>query len=146
MNTPFIVDCAALDARAVQPGKISAAGGRAGYAYIERAIHAALNNKVAGVVTAPIHKEALRLAGIAHPGHTEIFAALTKARRSCMKRNATASWRAPVLWRFWIEVEILTIVNGNLGLPSVCESARGLAHSKTLRTFDICLERTNPLA
>lgn len=84
VNTPLIVDCATLDAGAVKPGKISAACGRAGYAYIERAIHAALKKKVDGVVTAPIHKEALRLAGIAHPGHTEIFAALTKARRSCM--------------------------------------------------------------
>src|SRR5262249_22803017 len=28
--------------------------------------------------------EALRLSGVPHPGHTEIFTALTKARRSCM--------------------------------------------------------------
>ena len=35
-------------------------------------------------MTAPIHKEALRLSGVRHPGHTEIFAALTGARRSCM--------------------------------------------------------------
>src|SRR5262249_35431755 len=41
-------------------------------------------NRVQGVVTAPIHKEALRLAGVSHPGHTEIFTALTGAARSCM--------------------------------------------------------------
>jgi len=35
-------------------------------------------------VTAPIHKEALNLAGVKFPGHTEIFTALTGAKRSCM--------------------------------------------------------------
>jgi 4-hydroxythreonine-4-phosphate dehydrogenase len=82
--SPLVVDCAALDATSVEPGKISAACGRAGYVYIERSIHAALDGHVDGVVTGPIHKEALRLAGVDHPGHTEIFTALTGAPRSCM--------------------------------------------------------------
>ena len=37
-----------------------------------------------GVVTAPIHKESLNLSGAKFPGHTEIFTALTNAKRSCM--------------------------------------------------------------
>jgi 4-hydroxythreonine-4-phosphate dehydrogenase len=81
---PLIVDCGAIDAGLIVPGKISAACGRAGYIYIEQAIRAALAGKIAGVVTAPIHKEALNLAGVKFPGHTEIFTALTKAKRSCM--------------------------------------------------------------
>jgi 4-hydroxythreonine-4-phosphate dehydrogenase len=36
------------------------------------------------VVTAPIHKEALSRSGVKFPGHTEIFTALTGAKRSCM--------------------------------------------------------------
>jgi 4-hydroxythreonine-4-phosphate dehydrogenase len=81
---PLVVDCGAIAARKVRPGKISAACGRAGYIYIERAIQAALAGRIHGVVTAPIHKEALNLAGVPHPGHTEIFTALTGAKRSCM--------------------------------------------------------------
>jgi 4-hydroxythreonine-4-phosphate dehydrogenase len=81
---PLLVDCGAIDAKAIQPGKVSAACGRAGYRYIERAIHAALAGKIEAVVTAPIHKESLNLSGVKHPGHTEIFTALTKAKRSCM--------------------------------------------------------------
>jgi len=81
---PLIVDCAAVDAKAVQPGKISAACGRAGYQYIEQAITSALAGQIDGVVTAPIHKESLNLSGVKFPGHTEIFTALTKAKRSCM--------------------------------------------------------------
>ncbi len=82
--TPFIVDCSSIDASKVEPGKISAACGKAGYIYIEQAIRAALAGKIQGVVTAPIHKEALNLAGVKFPGHTEIFTALTNAKRSCM--------------------------------------------------------------
>jgi 4-hydroxythreonine-4-phosphate dehydrogenase len=81
---PLIVDCAALDAKKIKPGKISAACGRAGFVFIEQAIRSALAKKIDGVVTAPIHKEALRLSGVNHPGHTEIFTALTGAQRSCM--------------------------------------------------------------
>lgn len=84
ITEPLIVDCAAVDAAKIEPGKISAACGQAGYRYIEHAINAALAEKIDGVVTAPIHKESLRLAGVKFPGHTEIFTALTKAQRSCM--------------------------------------------------------------
>ena len=84
ITEPLIVDCGAIDARKIQPGKVSAACGRAGYIYIERAIQAALAGKIAGVVTAPIHKESLNLSGVKFPGHTEIFTALTDTKRSCM--------------------------------------------------------------
>jgi 4-phospho-D-threonate 3-dehydrogenase / 4-phospho-D-erythronate 3-dehydrogenase len=84
INEPLIVDCGAMDAKKLKPGKVSAACGRAGYIYIERAIQAALAGKIEGVVTAPIHKESLNLSGVQHPGHTEIFTALTNAKRSCM--------------------------------------------------------------
>ena len=67
-----------------RPGEVSAACGAAAYAYIEAAVRAALDDEVDAVCTAPIHKEALAAAGVKFPGHTEIFAALTGAARSCM--------------------------------------------------------------
>jgi 4-phospho-D-threonate 3-dehydrogenase / 4-phospho-D-erythronate 3-dehydrogenase len=84
VSEPMIVDCAAIDAASIQPGTVSAACGKAGFVYIEQAIKSALREQIAGVVTAPIHKEALQLADVRHPGHTEIFTALTQAPRSCM--------------------------------------------------------------
>ncbi len=84
INEPLIVDCGAIDVRKIKPGEVSAACGRAGYIYIERAIAAALAGKIDGVVTAPIHKESLNLTGVKFPGHTEIFTALTQSKRSCM--------------------------------------------------------------
>jgi len=84
IDAPMIVDCGAIPARNVKPGRVSAACGRAAYAYIEHAIRAAQAGVIHGVVTAPIHKESLNRAGVGFPGHTEIFTALTGARRSCM--------------------------------------------------------------
>jgi 4-hydroxythreonine-4-phosphate dehydrogenase len=55
-------------------GRIDARAGRAAHAAIDRAARAALAGDVRAVVTAPIHKEALQQAGIAHPGHTELLA------------------------------------------------------------------------
>ena len=79
-----IVDCRAIEAEMVRPGTVSAECGWASYKYIETAIRAALHDDVTAVVTAPIHKEALHLAGVPYPGHTEMFVDKTGAERHCM--------------------------------------------------------------
>jgi len=81
---PCVLDLGAIAPTDFETGTVNAATGRAGYTYVEDAINAALSGQVAAVTTAPLNKEALRAAGIAHPGHTEIFAALTHAQNFCM--------------------------------------------------------------
>ena len=44
---------------------------------VERAVHLALAGNAAGIVTGPIHKPALRSAGVMEPGHTELLKRLT---------------------------------------------------------------------
>jgi 4-hydroxythreonine-4-phosphate dehydrogenase len=83
-DAPTVVDCNAIDGATVVPGTVAQACGHAAYTYIETSIQAALRGEVGAVATAPIHKEALHLAGVPFPGHTEIFAALTDADRACM--------------------------------------------------------------
>jgi len=68
------VNCCSDDVLDVLPGTIDARAGNAAYAVIRRAIDDAKNKVVDAVVTAPIHKAALHLAGHHYPGHTEIFA------------------------------------------------------------------------
>lgn len=60
-----------------QRGRVQAACGRAAFEYIVRAVEDAKAERIGGVVTAPINKEALHLAGIDYAGMTEIFADLT---------------------------------------------------------------------
>jgi 4-hydroxythreonine-4-phosphate dehydrogenase len=55
-------------------GRVSADGGRAAAAAVLAAARDALAGRVGGLVTAPLHKEALRAAGHPWPGHTEMLA------------------------------------------------------------------------
>ena len=65
-------------------GLISAVAGQAAFDAIVAAIAAAKSGAVSGIVTAPINKEALRVAGIRYPGHTEILADYGGAKRVAM--------------------------------------------------------------
>jgi len=64
--------------------KVSAAGGRIAYLAVERAVRLAQAGRVQAVVTAPLNKEALNLAGYHYPGHTELLAELTGVKGSVM--------------------------------------------------------------
>jgi 4-hydroxythreonine-4-phosphate dehydrogenase len=76
--------CDTGDAGAVVWGKISEAGGCAAIAAIETGVRLTLNRHLDAIATAPINKEALKLAGSPFPGHTEMLAALTGAREVLM--------------------------------------------------------------
>ena len=67
-----------------RPGQVRADAARAAYAYILSATAAALNGRLAAIVTAPICKEAFQKAGLREPGHTELLARLTGTRRYAM--------------------------------------------------------------
>lgn len=65
-------------------GQLSAESGQAAFDAIVAAIEAAKAGTVGGIVTAPINKAAMGLAGIRYPGHTEILADLGGAKRVAM--------------------------------------------------------------
>jgi 4-hydroxythreonine-4-phosphate dehydrogenase len=58
----------------VPPGQLSAEAGRGAVAYVLAAVALAKAGAVAGIVTAPLNKEAIHLAGYHYPGHTELLA------------------------------------------------------------------------
>ncbi|MES2929774.1 MAG: 4-hydroxythreonine-4-phosphate dehydrogenase PdxA [Pseudomonadota bacterium] len=62
-------------------GQIGAAAGRAAADSVVWAARAALRGEVAGLVTGPLHKEALAAAGVAFPGHTELLQAEAAAHQ-----------------------------------------------------------------
>ena len=66
------------------PGRLSAEAGRAAYDAIVHAVDAATDRSVDAIATAPINKEALRLAGLPWNGHTDLLAHLTGARHVAM--------------------------------------------------------------
>jgi 4-hydroxythreonine-4-phosphate dehydrogenase len=64
----------AVALRAVKLGALDARAGRAAYEWLVAATRAALDGSVDAIVTAPLNKAALHLAGLDYPGHTEILA------------------------------------------------------------------------
>jgi len=65
-------------------GAVSKQTGAASAVFIIKAVRLAQLGCLDAIVTAPINKEAINLAGYDYPGHTEMLADLTKSRESGM--------------------------------------------------------------
>lgn len=83
-GTINLIDMNNIEPEDITYGRVSRKAGAAAYEYIEHSIKLALAGEVDAVVTGPINKEALNLAGYRYSGHTEIFATLTGVRDYCM--------------------------------------------------------------
>ena len=70
--------------RLIEPGKLSADGGRLAYLAVERGVRLAEAGRVDAIVTAPLNKQALNQAGYHYAGHTEMLADLTGVSGSVM--------------------------------------------------------------
>ena len=60
-----------------RPGEINADGGNAAYEYVCKAVELALAEKIEIMVTAPLNKAAMHLAGHYYDGHTGLLQHLT---------------------------------------------------------------------
>jgi 4-hydroxythreonine-4-phosphate dehydrogenase len=85
LEAPAVYDPpGALAGDAVEPGKNQLICGRAAARYIEEAVRGCVERRFAAMVTAPISKKALNIAGVDFPGHTEMLAALTHSENVAM--------------------------------------------------------------
>jgi 4-phospho-D-threonate 3-dehydrogenase / 4-phospho-D-erythronate 3-dehydrogenase len=75
-----VLDLDNVDPSQWQWGKLSAASGRASMAYVEKAMELTDSGVAAGIVTAPINKEATTLAGYKDLGHMEVFSRVYGAK------------------------------------------------------------------
>jgi 4-hydroxythreonine-4-phosphate dehydrogenase len=79
----ILLDTGPLSAE-IEWGKISAAAGRAAVDCIEAAARLCLEGKLDAMATAPINKEAIRMAGSPFSGHTDMLASLCGVEDSLM--------------------------------------------------------------
>ena len=68
-----------VELAALEYGRVDPRAGRAAVESVFAAIELALRGKLDAIVTAPLNKEAMQLAGFKYPGHTEILAEKTGA-------------------------------------------------------------------
>jgi 4-phospho-D-threonate 3-dehydrogenase / 4-phospho-D-erythronate 3-dehydrogenase len=66
------------------PGTVQAMSGNVAFEAIRKAVELVKNKEIDTIVTAPLNKEALHLAGHKYPGHTEILASLTDTKDYAM--------------------------------------------------------------
>ena len=79
-----VLPVAGIDVDRVAAGALSAEAGRAAVAWVRRGAELALAGEVAGIVTAPVNKEAVTLAGVPFTGHTELLAEMAGSRVAMM--------------------------------------------------------------
>ncbi|MGO9482115.1 MAG: 4-hydroxythreonine-4-phosphate dehydrogenase PdxA [Candidatus Kryptoniota bacterium] len=68
----------------IKPGKLTKESGFWAGNAIERAVQFCTANQADAIVTAPVSKESLRLAGYTYPGQTEMVTQLSHSKRSIM--------------------------------------------------------------
>jgi 4-hydroxythreonine-4-phosphate dehydrogenase len=79
-----VLDLELFDISQLQFGKIQSLAGKAAYEYLIHAIDLALAGNIDAIVTAPLSKEAMNLAGFHFDGHTEILAIRTHSKKVTM--------------------------------------------------------------
>jgi 4-hydroxythreonine-4-phosphate dehydrogenase len=80
----WVRPASALDLSDVPFGRTTLPGARATADFIREAAHDVLKGAMDAIVTCPITKEGLKLAGVPHPGHTEFIAQMCGADRVVM--------------------------------------------------------------
>jgi len=69
-----------------RPGVLDPEAGRCAVEWLKHAVREAVAGRVDGIVTCPINKQGIHMAGYAYPGHTEIIAEMTGSQeyRMCL--------------------------------------------------------------
>lgn len=79
-----ILDLQLVNMNEFRPAVLQAQSGNAAYECIRKAVDLAKNREIDAIVTAPLNKEALHMAGHKYPGHTEILARHTGTENYAM--------------------------------------------------------------
>ncbi len=116
-----IEDVAGFDVTDLKPGEVDAKAGEASLKCIRAAVTDALKGKIDAVVTAPISKEAISLAGSPYPGHTEMIRDLTNSPYAIMLFDGPL-----------FKVVLVTIHVSLSEVPSL------ITKERVLRTVEIC--------
>lgn len=91
-NIIDVIDLKNVDIKNFKLSEVSKMCGKASFEYVAKAIDMAQKKQVSAIVTAPINKESIHLAGYKFQGHTEILASRTKTVKYAMMFIADKFW------------------------------------------------------
>jgi len=124
-GTLDVFDLANVEWAALEVGKVSAAGGRAAVEYVVKAVQLAQAGEVEAIVTGPINKQAINLAGYNYIGHTEILTDLTHTSR-CTTMLVTGRLRVTHVTRHVPLGAIAALITQDRILETIMVTAEGL--------------------
>ncbi|WP_163539937.1 4-hydroxythreonine-4-phosphate dehydrogenase PdxA [Gracilibacillus sp. YIM 98692] len=78
-GTIDVLETKDYDCASIEYGKVQKLAGEMSYDYVLKSIELGMKGEIDIVSTAPIHKEAIKLAGCKHEGHTEVYGAETNS-------------------------------------------------------------------
>jgi 4-hydroxythreonine-4-phosphate dehydrogenase len=127
----------------VQRGRPSAEGGLVAGRAIETAVKLARRGLVEGIVTGPVSKEALALAGYRYPGHTEMLADLFDAP-DCQMMMVAGELRIVILTRHLPLGEVAGAITAERIGTAVRVAASSLAELWAIEHPRIAIAALNP--
>ena len=120
-----VLDVHVVDPRDVTVGRISPVAGRAAVQFVLKATALALEGAIDAVATAPLNKEAMRLAGYDYIGHTEILADVTHTAE-CTTMLATPGLRVTHVTRHIPFREIAAAITAEAVLDTITVTDEGM--------------------
>jgi 4-hydroxythreonine-4-phosphate dehydrogenase len=129
-----LIDLRNADPAACRTGRVSASSGRAAVEYICTACDLAMAGQVDALVTAPLNKEAMNLAGFHYAGHTELLAERTGARKISMLLTGGSLRVVHVSTHVSLEDAVRRVTQARVGevidLAQTACLALGIAHPR----------------
>ncbi|MVB12481.1 D-threonate 4-phosphate dehydrogenase [Caprobacter fermentans] len=122
-----VVDPNPVSLEEIPVGRVSPVGGRCAFLAVRAAIDAALKKEISLIVTAPLNKEALHLAGYPYAGHTEIFGEFAHGDSYAM-----------LLWSEKLKV---IHVSTHVSLRKACDACRKERETEVIRLADRTLKK-----
>jgi len=126
-GTMDVLDLANVKWATLGVGKVSAMAGKAAVEYVVKAVELAQAGEVDAIVTGPINKEAINLAGYDYIGHTEILADLTQTPR-CTTMLAAGSLRVTHVTRHVPLRAVADVLTRDRVMETIVATAEGLRH------------------
>lgn len=147
--TEFSHDCEAVQfvpgnvlMQPVAMGKIDALSGQTAFTCIKNATTWAMNNDITAIATAPIQKEALKMAQVPYPDHTEMFAGLT-GTPAPMTLFVTGNLRVFFLTRHLALKDVPAAI-GSIDIPAFLSKCREYLQQLGISQPRIALAALNP--
>ncbi len=121
-----IIDTGDFDVKKISERKPTPQAGKAAVECVMKGIDMALSGEIDALVTAPINKEAVRMAGYPYPGHTEILEERTGSERGVLMMMVGKDIRVSFVTIHVPLKEVFTLISTERILSAITLTAEGL--------------------